>query len=383
MPVQTILIVGGSTRAAAFSALRAGLTPRCVDWFADRDLAAACAVQRVDAREGIAGLERAALALAPGPWLYTGPLENHADRVEHISTIHRLQGNAACTLRSARDPVRLVAVLRSHELPALDVRSSAERAPHSGTWLIKPVASAGGRGIQRLEPAALPCPEPCYLQQFMEGASHSALFVAHAGGGAELVGVTRQLTGIPGAPFLYRGSIGPCTVHAELRSVLERIGDAIQMGFGLRGLFGVDYIVDQCGQPWPVELNPRYTASVEVLELATGRARLGQHLRTCGSGRADSPARPASYASGCFRPRVVGKAIVYARCHFVAPEIDMGCPPNGDRFAIPAFADVPQPGTEIAAGEPILTVFAAGHDIEACERLLGQAEASWRERLLA
>ena len=95
---ETVLIVGASTRAAAFSALRAGLKPRCLDHFVDRDLMAICTVDRVEAQEGAAGLERLALGLPPGPWLYTGPLENHPDRVERISRTHRLHGKAAETL---------------------------------------------------------------------------------------------------------------------------------------------------------------------------------------------------------------------------------------------------------------------------------------------
>jgi len=58
---ETVLIVGASTRAAAFSALRAGLKPRCLDHFVDRDFMAICTVDRVEAQEGVAGLERLAL----------------------------------------------------------------------------------------------------------------------------------------------------------------------------------------------------------------------------------------------------------------------------------------------------------------------------------
>ncbi len=64
---ETVLIVGASTRAAAFSARRAGLKPRCLDYFVDRDLMAICTVDRVEAQEGVAGLERLALGLPPGP----------------------------------------------------------------------------------------------------------------------------------------------------------------------------------------------------------------------------------------------------------------------------------------------------------------------------
>jgi len=143
--METVLIVGASTRAAAFSALRAELKPRCLDYFVDRDLMAICTVDRVEAQEGVAGLERLARGLPLGPWLYTGPLENHPDRVERISRIHRLYGNAAETQRGARDPFRLVEVLRRQGLPYLETRPEAQRLPRDGSWLVKPIASAGGR----------------------------------------------------------------------------------------------------------------------------------------------------------------------------------------------------------------------------------------------
>src|SRR5208337_4251548 len=60
---ETVLIVGASTRAAAFSARRAGLKPRCLDYFGDRDLMAICTLDRVEAQEGVASLERLALGL--------------------------------------------------------------------------------------------------------------------------------------------------------------------------------------------------------------------------------------------------------------------------------------------------------------------------------
>ncbi len=157
---ETVLIVGASTRAAAFSALRAGLKPRCLDYFGDRDLMAICTVDRVEAQEGVAGLERLALGLPPGPWLYTGPLENHPDRVERISRTHRLHGNAAETLRGARDPFRLVEVLRGQGLPCLETRPDAQRLPRDGSWLVKPIASAGGRLVQHLDHATVALAEP-------------------------------------------------------------------------------------------------------------------------------------------------------------------------------------------------------------------------------
>ena len=50
---------------------------------------------------------------------------------------------------------------------------------------------------------------------------------------------------------------------------LARLGQVLAAGCGIRGLFGVD-CVEENSVFWPVEINPRYTASVEVLEYASG-----------------------------------------------------------------------------------------------------------------
>ena len=58
---EHLLILGASVRAAAFSALRAGLRPWCVDLFADLDLRANCPALVIDASRYPNGL--AALAV--------------------------------------------------------------------------------------------------------------------------------------------------------------------------------------------------------------------------------------------------------------------------------------------------------------------------------
>ncbi len=379
--MDTILIIGASARAAAFSALRAGLNPSCLDYFADRDLVAACPVERVERGAGVAGLERLALGLPAGPWLYTGPLENHPDRVGRISQTHRLCGNAAGPLRAARDPFRLVEVLRGQGLPYLEIRPDARGLPQDGTWLVKPIASAGGRLVQYLDHATVPRAEPSYLQQFLDGPSYSALFLAAQPGTAELVGVTRQLLGTPGSPFVYRGNIGPGRVAAPLMSRLRQVGNVLCSAFRLVGLFGVDYIQHD-DEPWLVELNPRYTGSVEIFELATHRALLTEHLRACGMDPAELPPTGNPQVL-CTKAPVVGKAILYARRDLIAPEIEIDEPRCRDLFSVPASTDIPWPGTEIKAGEPVMTLFTTGHDVQECADRLAEQESSWQNRLKA
>ncbi|WP_165231317.1 ATP-grasp domain-containing protein [Aquisphaera insulae] len=365
-----LLIVGACTRAAAASAVRAGVVPRCVDHFADRDLAALGAVERVEPADETDGLRDRALSLPSSAWIYTGPLENHPDVVGTISSYHSLLGNPPDVLRAVRDPLRLATVLGLHGLPRAEVAGDVLGVPTDGSWLIKPRASGGGIGSRRLFDRSHFNPSTCYAQRFIAGPSFSALFLAGARP-VELIGVSRQLIGEPGLPFIYRGSIGPCELPPTVMETLRTTGRVLAEAFGLIGLFGVDFVLHD-GEPVPIEVNPRYTASVEVLEFATGRSLLAEHLRACGGGAPDRRAMAAAAP-------VVGKLILYAREALIAPDIPLPRSALVDRFALPRIADVPWPGTPIAAGEPILTVFARGESLPGCERRLRRAEEQlWR-----
>src|SRR5438094_10464728 len=89
---QPIVIFGASVRAAAFSALRAGLQPWCADLFADADLQARCPATRL-AGAYPEGFEALAAGDWPGPWLYTGGLENHPALVQRLAQRRPLWGN--------------------------------------------------------------------------------------------------------------------------------------------------------------------------------------------------------------------------------------------------------------------------------------------------
>src|ERR1700730_13118688 len=88
-----IIIFGASVRAAAFSALRAGLRPWCADLFQDEDLQACCSTQQVSTVGYPKDFEAIAKLGPPGPWMYTGGLENHPTLIERISDKRFLWGN--------------------------------------------------------------------------------------------------------------------------------------------------------------------------------------------------------------------------------------------------------------------------------------------------
>jgi predicted ATP-grasp superfamily ATP-dependent carboligase len=374
-----LLILGASARAAAFSARRAGLQPLAADLFADRDLRQIAPARRVAVEGYPASLATAAATFPAAPWIYTGSLENHPALVARIASERPLWGNNAASLVAVRDPVVLSAALRRAGLFGPAVRSDAKGLPRDGSWLVKPVSSAGGKGIIPLTSGDAGVVEfPSYYQQRIAGVSLAAVFIASRGrGGAELIGVTRQWIGRRGYPFAYAGSLGPWPLTPGVRMRIAQVGRAVASAFGLIGLFGVDLILRE-GVPWPVEVNPRYTASVEVLELALGRPLLAEHARACDPHAAVVPA----VAPAAPRPRVAGKLVVFApaRCGF--PRVNERYLTLYEPFATPVAGDIPDLGATFAPGDPVLTLIVDGSTVAACRARLQGRRSRWLKRLM-
>ncbi len=367
---EHILIFGASARAAAFSALRVGLQPWCADLFADADLRARCPAMRIAPDAYPAGFLDFASTDLPGPWMYTGGLENRLDLVEAMARRRPLWGNDATTLMGARNPMAVARALERAGLHGPAVWYGLYGCPLSrARWLIKPIG-AGGTCIRHWE-AAWPLHHGSYLQEFIEGPSRSALYCGN-GKTARLLGVTEQLVGeswLHAAPFRYCGSIGPLPVRSPFLRVWEDCGNALTKTFEMRGLFGIDTIC-RGDVPYPVEVNPRYTASVEVLEYATGLSALSSHRQVFQPEAPVVPARPVPAS-------VVGKAILFAREAVTFPADGpwmptLRCP--GHIWDLPAFADIPLAGDKVPPGRPVLTFFArADTAAEVYQRLRGIA----------
>jgi predicted ATP-grasp superfamily ATP-dependent carboligase len=370
-----LLIVGASTRAAAWSALRAGFAPWCADLFGDRDLRQV-ARTRILSPENYPGGLSAALEDAPqAPLLYTGALENRPGLVRKLADKLVLWGNGPEVLRRVRSPFLLAQSLQRAGLPHPQARETAPQ--DSGRWLLKPRSGAAGIGIRPWQGEA-DLKKNNYFQEWIEGVPCSALYL----GGANplFLGVTRQLIAEPwlhAGPFRYCGSVGPLMLSETQRAMFERLGQTLVQDFGLRGLFGVDCVLRD-GVPWPVEVNPRYTASVEILELASGLPILALH------GMVFDPEITLPKTNPPFEKPFLAKGILFAKGLFVFPgqgpwEELLARPV--DPWRTPAFADLPDPGQAFAAGQPILTLFSRGMSAEECVSNL-QSQVREIEKLL-
>ena len=361
MSDNPLIIIGASARAAAFSAYRAGYAPYWLDQFGDEDLR-----QRFPGSV-IGDYPQAAVELiaeAPdAPFLFTGAMENHPGVLEQLCRQRTLLGNPRQVCSRVRDPALLYEALQRSRIacPALRMVKRGHvlnPSPEFDGWLVKPLRSAGGIGAGHYE--GQPVGDRHYLQEYLAGESFSAVFVASRGH-CRLLGVTRQLVGLSGlnaGEFSYCGSIGPLGLDDAENRQWRRIGEVTGAEFKLKGLFGVDAIKRQDGI-YPVEVNPRYTASVEVLELALGCQAIKLHCDACNNQLPD-------HEEGG-RGKLIGKAILFAPVDFIFTKC------AGKGFSI---ADIPAPGTAIKQGQPVLTVLVNGNSIASITHGLKSAAGS-------
>ncbi len=355
------------------SAIRAGLVPRGADLFADQDLCSVAPVRLLAKATYPANVDDVVAEAADGPWCYTGAIENHPDLVDRLCKSTVLWGNGADVLRRVRDPLTLSSTLREAGVPCAECAVSLD-ARHEGRWLSKPIRSGAGHGIDWSRSDALP--EGRYWQRFVEGISVSGIF-AGVGGNCHFLGATRQLVGcdwLHAPAWHYCGSIGPRHISDQESRDWQKMGDELVRSFGLCGLFGVDAILNEDG-PRVIEVNPRYTASIEILEHGFSFASFQFHSVAFGLG--NMPTIGSVH-------RCVAKAIYFAPKLIRFPSEgpwDSVFQGEFDPWKIPMYADIPAPGSIIEPGQPVMTIFAEEPDAASCERSLHEI-AKELDRLL-
>ncbi len=78
---------------------------------------------------------------------------------------------------------------------------------------------------------------------------------------------------------------------------------------------------------------------------------------------------------------MVGKLILYAPHPLVAPDITPADAGRDSLYEVPPVADIPWPGTHFDAGEPVMTLLAAGENLAECRSRLLELEQTWTKRL--
>ncbi|MCA9266622.1 MAG: ATP-grasp domain-containing protein [Planctomycetales bacterium] len=349
-----ILIVGASGRAAAQSARRAGVKVGVADLFGDVDLRQCASFHPLPVGRYPAEIARLVRNLSShyAAAAYVGAIENYPEIVDEMSANLPLLGNPADTLRVVRDPERFATEFAARHWPT--ARITLNRPPavaDGGRWLCKPFRSAGGNGIQFTHDSNTDkVRSDVYYQQFIPGIGYSGSYVAN-GSRCRLLGVCQQLAGRnksshrDAAPFRYVGSIGPLSMPPDFQMAWQQLGQSATEAFQLRGVFGIDTIVTEQQTIIPLEVNPRFTASMELIDRGCDISCFGTHVAACTTGELPGATIIAT--------SLWEKQIVYARRAFRVSERCLATLLNGDRDW--CYADIPPAESTIRAGQPITT----------------------------
>lgn len=352
-----VVLVGIAARGLAASARRAGLRALVLDLFADEDTRAlASQVVQLRRRDGFALdpdglLEQLDRHAGPAVPLVLGTgFEDAPELVAQLAERFRLVGNGADTLARLKNPF-----LFARHMAALGVphpRLFAGESPEGVRALEKRVGGAGGGHIR---PALRARGAGWYLQEFVEGRTVSALFLAD-GRRARLLAFSEQWCDPSDtAPFRYGGCAGPIQLEDTLVHPLADALSQLASAVGLKGLTSADLILHEEG--WHlIEVNPRPGATLDIFDAPPLPSLLRLHLDACAG---DLPDLPLLVPGAGVEARAAG--LFYAPAATVL------------RDALPDWAaDRPAPGTRIAAGEPVCTVRAAGPDIAEARAVLAR-----------
>jgi len=178
------------------------------------------------------------------------------------------------------------------------------------------------------------------------------------------LGISRQIVGdaaFGASGYRYCGNILAVDdpqfgVHSPLFRAATALAGATAQLFDLIGVNGVDFIARD-DTLHPIEINPRWSGSLELVDRAGGVSVFAAHAAACLSGLSSlNDLRPH------FRG-AVGKAIVFARRNVTIGDTDSW-------LDDPDVRDVPHARDRISAGRPVCTVFASATDTASCRATL-------------
>jgi uncharacterized protein len=341
-----VLVAGFATRHVAQSAFHAGYSVYAVDHFCDQDL----------------------------NW-YTKDrirfedLENLPDAIEEMC--HRYQFDMLVVTSGAEDLATGIPLFGTSGekvarfLDKLDMQHFFEDlgVPVAGLAqtgkfpaMIKPRHGAGGwrntivKDEREITAWKELYPEiPYILQLVVDGRPASVCCVAD-GTRARAVAVNEQiLRGGSTSAFGFCGSVTP--YEYPLNRHMIAIAETIAASSGCTGTVGIDFVAGK--EPVAIEINPRFQATVDTVETATGCNLFQLHINACRGILPEVTPHPAKYAA---------RGILFA-------DRDMMIRSDLRRLS-PIIADIPWPDTFLEKGQAITSVFGWGGTREAALALL-------------
>lgn len=332
-----VLVAGFSTRHVARSASNAGHAVYAVDHFCDQDLSwyTRDAIRFEELADILPAVEEMCSRHAIDLAVVTSGAESLGADLEVCGTSAELASEFLDKLKI------------QHFFENLDVPTP--RLVPEGTYpaMVKPRTGAGGwrnRVVYSTEDLDLwnetfehP---PSIIQELVGGVPSSVCCLAD-GTRAMAVAVNEQiLRGEEEAcAFGFAGSITPY-ITGQTETMI-RYAEKIAAESGCRGTVGIDFMAGD--EVRAIEINPRFQATLDTVEMSTGWNLFSRHVDAC---RGKLPgARPpmVQYAV---------RSILFAEKDLVIGK-DLRC-------LHPAVADIPWPKTPFEAGHAIISVYGWG-----------------------
>lgn len=314
----------------------------------------------IDVKELHARIARAARSHQVRSVAYSGGFENFPDLVTELRDDLELLGNSSATLNKVRDPFLLKEVVSSVGMETPQIVPPGIMPDPALQWLRKPIKSGAGIAIEPWEGVVPDSDLGFIVQQRIEGVARSVSFVAN-GTEARIFSHAEQLSGdsaFGSQGFGYVGNFLLPLPDQDLLARLNLLAGALTREFDLVGLNGIDFILND-GQVFVLEVNPRFSASMELVEDALGQSLFDWHVAGCrGQSLPELPEYPNN--------EVFGKATVFAKKEGVLPDTT--------RWLENGLRDVAYTGQPVFPRLPLGTVIASGRDIQNCyDNLVAEA----------
>lgn len=347
---------------AAEMLFRLGFECSVADLYADTDTRKICEnrVKRLNRLADVQNLER--FVREHDFTVFTGGLEGRPALADILARWTKTALASSQTIVSLADYEVQNAAMRDAKMDrylfSRDVKKMA------GAYVQKDLSKSGKTFLNpNSENVTTRLPAPWVAQRLIDGESVSLIFVSHDSA-VECLGGSFQLADTQ-APMSWSGSVSGLNLELQELESATRFASAISQRTELKGVFGIDFIVNQNGI-WPVDVNPRIPASAEVV----GDHVMSRHL--------------AAFGIECPRPHAatesfVGKRIVFNRTgssvRFDRTIVDKYRFRFEDPFGALSVADVPEHSAVIEADHPVLTVLTSGPDLEDVKARLAAVHA--------
>ncbi len=408
--LEYVVLLGCSVRSLAQSCDRLSLPVWAIDQFADSDCrAVARKVDQLELKNVPSNIfsDYSSLIFLPG-----GGTENYPQLLNELGGNHLWCGVRGVDLENIRNlnflkPLAEEAGLRVPRSFAHQTLTEAKSfAPEflqnefpRSRWIWKTAEQGGGVGVSPILNQTdleylLRIKAEGYLQQYIAGQPLGATIIITAAGKAEWLGAYRllpaseKLTNVhlsnqgpqsldqarilaidvqdgqrQDYPFLFSGAIGPIMLAPQKIEALLQFAERCHRETNIRGWFQIDFILDEEQNIWLLEINPRWSATMELHERYHGRSLVSPHLHAWGA-----ESLQASNIAKEPRP-ILLKEVFYAPSHFVWTESHLEKALRRNRQSIdatgwPMIADIPTADQEFDRGMPVFTMLQAAESYQ-------------------